>query len=309
MNLELFTVLATDKVQLTSLLYTPNQPTKKAAIWLHGMGDTGVFYNPTRTNALGKALTSRGISFLALNNRGAYNVKSLRIADEDLPDGDRSFQGGTFYELINDCVHDIEGAIRFLEQKDYDEFYLLGHSTGANKICVYHLTAKKNKFSKYVFAGPGDDSGIFHTELGDEKFLQAIKQAKQAIKSGQPLKIMSANSGMYPFSAQSTLDILDPDGPYNTFPFYEASTRRLGKKPLFKEFRSIDKPLLIIFGEDDEYAFTAGNATKALDILKKNTNPAITAKSNYKLITGADHSFHGTEDEFAKTTADWLAND
>lgn len=308
MNLELLTILATDKVQLTSLLYTPDQPTKKAAVWLHGMGDSGVFYNPPRTNALGKALTSRGISFLALNNRGAHNVKSLRIADENLPEEDRSFQGGTYYELINDCVHDIEGAIRFLEQKDYDEFYLLGHSTGANKICVYHLTAKKNKFSKYVLAGPGDDSGIFHTELGEEKFWQAIKQAKQAIKSGQPLKIMPTNSGMYPFSAQSTLDILDPDGPYNTFPFYEASTRRLGKKPLFKEFRSIDKPLLIIFGEDDEYAFTAGNATKALDILKKNTNPAITAKSSYKLISGADHSFHGTEDEFAKTTADWLAN-
>ncbi len=309
MNLELLTVLATDKIQLTSLLYSPDKPTKKAAIWLHGMGDSGVFYNPPRTNALGKALTSRGISFLALNNRGAHNVKSLRIADDNLPEEDRSFQGGTFYELINDCVHDIDGAVRFLQQRGYQELYLLGHSTGANKICAYNAKVKNNKIVKYVLAGPGDDSGIFYTELGEEKFWCAIKYAKQAVKAGQALKTMPLTSGMNPFSAQSTLDILDPDGPYNTFPFYEATTRRLGKKSLFKEFQSIDKPLLVIFGEADEYAFTAGTATKALAILKKNAHPAITAKSSYKLISGADHSFHGTEDEFAKTAADWLAND
>jgi pimeloyl-ACP methyl ester carboxylesterase len=308
MKLELLTVLATDKVQLTSLLYNPAKKTKKVGIWLHGMGDSGVFYNPTRTNALGKALTDRGIAFLALNNRGAHNVKSLRIADDALPEEERSFQGGTFFELIDDCVSDIDGAVSFLEAHGFDEFYLLGHSTGANKICAYSAKSITNVFSKYVLAGPGDDSGIFYTELGDEKFWKAIELARKAISIGKPLQIMPVSSGMNPFSAQSALDILDPDGPYNTFPFYEATTRRLGKKPLFKEYSAITMPTLIVFGEADEYAFTAGSATRALEILESQINPSVIKQSGFKLISGADHSFHGTEKEFATTVADWLAH-
>jgi pimeloyl-ACP methyl ester carboxylesterase len=272
------------------------------------MGDSGVFYNPTRTNALGEALACDGIAFLALNNRGAHNAKSLRIADDSLPEEERSFQGGTFFELIDDCVSDIDGAVSFLQAQGYDEFYLLGHSTGANKICAYNAKSETNIFSKYVLAGPGDDSGIFYTELGEEKFWNAIGSAKKAISSGKPLQIMPISSGMNPFSAQSALDILDPDGPYNTFPFYEATTRRLGKKPLFKEYSAITKPTLVVFGEADEFAYTVGSAAKALELLKSQVNPSILKKSDFKLIPSADHSFHGTEKEFAATVADWLAH-
>ena len=80
------------------------------------------------------------------------------------------------------------------------------------------------------------------------------------VDAGEPLHIMPKYTGMYPFSAQSAWDILDPDGAYNTFPYYEALNERLGKKPLFEEYRKIDKPMLAIIGAEDEYMTSAGDA-------------------------------------------------
>ena len=309
MRLDLVDVLATDKVQLPGLLYRPAPATSKVAVWLHGMGDSGVFYKPTLINALGKALTNAGIGFLALNNRGAHNIKTLKVANEDLPEEDQHYQGGTHYELIADCVYDINGAVDFLRRKNFSEFYLLGHSTGANKVCAYHIRAKKNPFTKYVLAGPGDDSGLGFTDLGEKKFWQAIDYARDKVRNKQPLHVMPRYTGMHPFSAQSALEILNPDGDYNTFPYYEYTIKRLGAKPLFKEYRSINIPLQVVFGENDEYAYTAGDAAHALGILRKHTGKTITDISDFRLIAGTDHSFKGAEMAFANIVGDWLSND
>jgi pimeloyl-ACP methyl ester carboxylesterase len=293
---------------LPGLLYTPDTPTKKAAIWLHGMGDSGVFYSPALPNSLGSSLTAHNIALLAFNNRGAHSSKTLRIDDESLAEDQQRYQGGTYFEKIADCVHDINGAVAFMQEQGYSTLYLLGHSTGANKICAYHVRTKNNPFSKYVLAGPGDDSGGYYAELGKKKFWHSLDQAKHYIAAGKPLHIMPLASGMHPFSAQAALDILDPDGAYNTFPFFEATTERIGHKPLFAEYRTIDRPTLVVFGEHDEYATTAGGAGAALKLLKDYLPAKVHATSAFQLIADADHSFHDAEATFAETVSTWLAS-
>ena len=306
MKLDFVSLLATDKVMLPGLFYRPDKPAEKAAVWLHGMGDNGTFYNPKRINALARALTKNGVALLAFNNRGAHNRKGLYIDDETLPEEDRRLAGGTHYELIADCVKDIDGAADFLKEQGFSALYLMGHSTGANKICAYHDRAKKNPFKKYVLAGPGDDLGLFFTELGEKRYWQALRYAAAKIDAGDPLHIMPKYSGMYPFSAQSARDILDPDGAYNTFPYYESLNERLGSKPLFKEYRQIDKPVLAIIGAEDEYMDTAGGAEGALKLLMKHTSNAQLKHSDFLTVAGADHGFHDHEDEFAEKVSDWL---
>jgi len=306
MKLEFISLLSTDKLKLPGLLYTPDKPTKKAAVWLHGMGDSGAFYNPERINALGSVLTEKGIALLAFNNRGAHNSKSLYIIDEDLPEDERRVQLGTHYERIIDSVQDINGASGFLKGKGYSELYLMGHSTGANKVCVYDAHAKHNPFSKYVLAGPGDDTGLFHEELGAKRFWQALSYAKEKLKAGEGGHTMPKYTGMYPFSAQASADILDPDGHYNTFPLYETTTERLGKKPLFAEYTKVTKPVLVIYGENDEYTYTGGGTEPALAIFRRFTNPSTLAKSDFVAVPETDHGFHAQERLFAETVAAWL---
>lgn len=307
MNLQFVSLLSTDKLKLPGLLYTPDKPSKKAAVWLHGMGDSGMFYNPERINALGEALTGKGIAMLAFNNRGAHDSKSLFIDDESLPEDERRYLAGTHYEKIADSVHDIGGAVKFLKGQGYSELYLMGHSSGANKICVFDAGSKSNPFKKYVLAGPGDDSGLFYNELGEKKFWLALRYAKESIKQNQPEQVMPKYTGMYPFSAKAGTDILDPDGDYNTFPLYEATAKRLGKKALFKEYARIKKPILVIYGENDEYTYTGGGTQQALDIFRTFTNPEARKHSSFEIVPATDHGFHNQEKVFARLVADWLA--
>lgn len=301
MTLEFIQLLSTDKLKLPGLIYTPDKPTKRAAIWLHGMGDNGMFYNPSRINALGEALTDRGITFLSFNNRGAHDKKILSIDGSD-----EQYNGGTHYELIRDCVHDIDGAVAYLRSKKYTELYLIGHSTGANKICVYDQKTEQTPFSKYVLAGPGDDVGGQYTALGESAFSATLALAKERAKSGNPYDVMPIDSGMHPFSAQSAYDIMNPNGDYNTFPFYEVATKRLGSKALFEAYRKIRTPTLVVFGENDEFAGTAGGVSDALIMLEDNTHESIIDDCGFLTIAGADHGFHGTYDRFATSVADWL---
>jgi alpha-beta hydrolase superfamily lysophospholipase len=304
---ELINVVSIDKLRLPGLLYSPAKATKKAAIWLHGMGDSGVFYNPPWLNTLGDAITATNIAFLAFNNRGAHNSKSITILDESLPEDQQKYQGGTYFERIADCVQDINGAVSFLKERGFSTLYLLGHSTGANKVCAYHNRTKDNPFAKYVLAGPADDSGLYYAELGEKKFWQVLQYAKRMMAEGKPLHIMPKYTGMYPFSAQAAADIMDPEGDYNTFPFYETTTQRIGHKPLFKEYSGIDRPTLVVLGDQDEYTTTAGGPESALNILKKYLSPKVRADSVFELIKEADHSFRGAEPIFAETVASWLA--
>src|SRR5579863_9674863 len=90
----LVTVTATDGLFLPALWYESPTSTKRAAIWLHGMGSSGSFYPVDHTNALAAALLDHHISFLALNNRGGGMLQGLKFID---PNGERQrrLQGTT----------------------------------------------------------------------------------------------------------------------------------------------------------------------------------------------------------------------
>jgi pimeloyl-ACP methyl ester carboxylesterase len=303
-RLDIFT--STDKLELPGLFYTPDTPTRKVAIYLHGNGDSDVFYQSRLVNVIGRELTSSNIAFLAFNNRGARHKKKLVVAGSGLPGQEDTFVGGTHYELIEDCMNDIDGIIDQLNGEGYLEFYLIGFSTGANKICVYDSKTKNNRVSKYILAGPGDDSGVFYSEIGEKQFWLSIKKSQEFVREGKPLRTMPRYSGMYPFSAQSAYDILNPDGPYNTFPYYETTTKRLGNKPLFEEYKKITKPMLVVFGEFDEFTHAGGGAIKTLNLLESVTSKEAHLKSSFQVINSTDHGFHGQEKKLAKTISSWL---
>ena len=74
---------------------------------------------------------------------------------------------------------------------------------------------------------------------------------------------------------------------------------KLSKKPLFRYFKSINKPTLVIYGEKDKYAW--GNVPKIVDILKKQK-----PEFEYKIIKGADHSFSNKQKELSRIMSNWL---
>ena len=303
-----------DNLLLTGLLFTPSKPSNKAAVYLHGNGSASIFYSPTRAHALAESLTKRGISLLLFNNRGAHFIKTLnKVEDPDkIENQDVSTHSnyndvtlGTAYELIKDCTHDINGAAAYLHQLNYRELYLIGHSSGANKICVFDHYQPQNLFKKYVLLGGGDDTGLIYKKIGSKKkFKQYLKQAKDKIKQGKGRKLIPKYILDRWLSYQSFYDTVNPDGDYNTFPFIEYEKKlNLSSKSLFRYFRKIKKQSLIVYGENDDYAPNK-SGERANQILKQ----LVITKNNFQFqtIKDADHSFHGQEQKLGELVGDWL---
>jgi len=291
-----------DNLLLPGLLFEPTKKSKRILLVLHGCGSTDVFYSVAKNYYFAKELSKRGIAYFPFNNRGAHYIKSLKKTDEN--GEEEKLHYGTAFELIKDSIIDIEAALDYLETLGYREFYLFGHSTGANKICVYNYYQPTNRVAKYILAGGGDDTGIYYQQAGSRvKFLAYLEKARSMIKKGLGEKLVPKYISDYLFSYQSYFDVCNPDGDYNIFPFNEYLNKlKLSRKPLFREYRSIKKSTLVVYGENDEYA--PGGGKMAVEILKKEKPEHTPMK--FKIVTGSDHGFNGYEQELARLITDWI---
>lgn len=292
----------TNGVKLPGLLYEPPKKTGTVLINLHGNGSSSVFYSVKRSNIFGEYLNRIGISFFTFNNMGAHYIKKLeKLTNKEW----EKVRLGTAYEIIKDCIFDIDGAVEFLRKQGFKKFYLMGHSTGANKIAVFNYYRPKNPFSKYILTGGGDDTGIFYISMGNKKFHLALKKCKEAIRKNKGDKLIPKYLTDYIISYKSFYDTINPDGDYNTFPFNEVlNNLKLSKKRLFREFKSIKIPTLVIYGSEDEYCH--GNVKKCVKILQNEVSDR--KQFTFQIIEDADHSFPGKEEELAHLVCNWLKN-
>lgn len=288
-----------DGLNLPGLLYEPNKKSDKVAILLHGNGSSSIFYSPERGAIYAKYLNKKGIAYFPFNNRGAHIIKRLTKRADGT---EERLNYGCAFELIKECVFDINGAVDFLKTLGYKTFYLIGASTGANKICVYNFYQPKNSVSKYVFIGGGDDSGSIYQEFGKAKFDLVLKKCQEKIKAGKGMDL-APKYWMGVYSYQSIFDTINPDGDYNTFPYNQVLNKlQISTKEIFREIKSIDKPTLVLYGENDEYCY--GKVPEILKFLKKETNNS--NNFTYKILPDCDHGFVGKEDLLVKTIVEWL---
>lgn len=293
---ELAQFIATDGVALSGLLYAPRRRTTQAAIFLHGTGGASVFES-RRTNLLAAEMLEQRIAWFAFNNRGSDLVRRLRGGR-----GRRQALGGMAYELIRDCIPDIDGAIRFLRSRGYRDITLVGHSTGANKIAVYDFYKRRSGARRYILLAGGDDTGLLYEQLGRRRYASSLRKARERKRSEE---LVPSSLSSLPMSWRSFYDTLNPDGDYNVFPFLEAAGRaKLSRRPLFRHVRAIRKPALFVYGENDEYC--SGDASAAVGLLAE----AAGARPNLQFVVmkDADHGFGGHEAELGALMAEWIVS-
>jgi pimeloyl-ACP methyl ester carboxylesterase len=274
---------ATDGVTLAGALYEPRRVSKRAIIWIHGGGGASVFES-RRTNILAGLFVRRAMAFFPFNNRGSGIVR--RAGDE---------LGGAAFEIIRDCVADIDGAIRELWRRGYRDITLAGHSTGANKIAVYDHHKPRNRARRYVLLAGGDDTGLLYAELGPRRFNALLVKARTMIKARRGNEFAPVPSLL---SWRAFYDVANPNGDYNVFPFFEVmSGTKLSRRPLFGHIRGIRKPSLYVYGERDEYS--KGDVA---EILSRYVNE----RAEIVVMRDADHGFSGREEELGGLIADWV---
>lgn len=246
---------ATDGRRLSGLLFT-RRKAKSLVVWMHGLG--GSIFDSDRTNLLADGFLDRGVAFFPFNNRGAHRL-------------------GAAYEVIRDCVKDIDGALRELRRRGFRDITLAGHSTGANKVAVYNHYRPRSPVKRYVMLAGGDDTGGLYREVGPRRF-RTNKRSNELMRD----RLMTW---------RAFRDMANPNGDYNVFQFTEATRPR---RP-FRYIREIRKPSLYVYGENDEFGFDA-------KLLAQN----IGANAEIVVLRDADHGFHGHQQELAELIADWI---
>lgn len=254
-----------------------------------------------------ETLTTAGIAFFGFNNRGSGYIQKLRrynhITFPDSREVIEEIKGGTALELIKDCIHDINGAIVYLRSLGYKRFYLIGESTGANKICVYHYYQPDNPVEKYVLLSGGDDTGLYYKMLGKEAFFRMLERSENEIATGNGSRLIPEYIDTNLMSWQSLYDTIYPDGDYNIFPFNELfNSLKLSSKQLLREYRSIDRPVCVIYGGNDEFCY--GRVSEIISLLKREVQHPDNAA--FYIVPGADHGFTGKLPELTRIISDWL---
>jgi len=300
MKTELVHFETADSLRLPGLLYEPSSRTKTAVIYLHGCGSSSVFYKP-EMNLYARKFTDHSVSFFPFNNRGAHYQKNLTNTKTQ-----ERMTYGTWFELMKDSVLDIDGVIRYLTNRGFDSFFLMGESTGANKIVLYDWYRPKNPVLGYALLSGGDDTGLHYEAMGERTYTSALKRAQEMIRDGKGMQKVPRYINSYGFSWQSLYDVLNPEGDYNMFPFKEFLHKiQLSKKLLFREFSKIEKPTCVIYGEHDEFCY--GNVTGCVNTLKQHVSKK-NRDMQFHIIPNTGHSFEGAQEQVAQILTRWVSS-
>ena len=275
------------------LIHCRHPGNKRVVLYIHGNGNASCVSRPHLTNALADGLGRSGIDFIAFNNRGSNIVGMLR-------QGPAKILSGMAYEKIKDCVHDIQGALSYALDKGYETIYLIGHSTGANKICVYdHYTRSiPESVTGYVLLAGGDDIGLRQRLLGDRYHDVLARVKAMADQDPQVLVDPEVYPVRHPLSYGSLVELLEEGSDYDVFPFHSLTSRNDG----FGYLKHLHKPHLLVYGErDDTCLIPSIDAVTLLNdkILERHLGSAET-------IGAADHNFAGHEVELSRNVSRWL---
>ncbi len=289
LNGQLVKTITSDGLELQG--FWVNKKSNVAVVHFHGT--SGDFYTHEFIDVLGETLSSEEISFLTTNNRGhdvyAYLRKHMdgRIKWASI--------GGAF-ERFEDCVIDIEAWINFIEKQGVKKVILQGHSL-SQKLIYYQFMRNDRRIIGQIHLSPGNDSGFMFYRLGKEKYNEINAMIKKMIEEGREKELLPEELAIVsPMTALAYYGYLTEEGVGNIFPYHNPSS------PKWEILSKIKEPLLIIFGELDNFIKPSINEAVQLFKRKAKSSKEVTVG----IIKGANHSFVGNEIELADVVIKWL---
>jgi pimeloyl-ACP methyl ester carboxylesterase len=249
-------------------------PKGRLLILVHGMG--GDFHHSILKKTLMDQAAQADCDLLSFNNRGS---------------GD-----GVRTERFADCLADLDAAVAFGRRQGYRRFILAGHSTGSQKIAYYQSRRKNPAVEALIHLAPGDDYAILQRDMKSADLKRLASWCRRRVASGHgddPVPARMNPPGMCAgFSASRFLSIADPKQTEAGL-FQYAGPMRV--------FSRLMLPMLVLFGDREEFACLSMSAME-----QKLRSVTLSTVFDFKVINGADHGFHGREQETARAVMAFL---
>lgn len=277
MNVEFVRFKASDNVALQGWL--SSHEGEVAALHVHGMGGNG--YQNFFLDNLREMYNNLGISFFTFDNRGYGIINDFRQAD-----GWK--KAGSCFEIFEESVHDIQGALDFLKNRGHTKLILQGHSLGCSKVVNYVLAKAPFNIEKIILLAPTDMVAWASADPGHQ---QNMVKAKSLLMEGKGEELVGAECwplDKTPLSAQSYASKSDSDTPVDIY-----GVREDGAAPIAR----VDLPMRIIYGSEDiGITHPFGNIATYRERLETIKNP----HTDLTVIEGASHSFRDYESELVR---------
>jgi pimeloyl-ACP methyl ester carboxylesterase len=230
------------------------------------------------------------MAFFSFNNRGHGSITIFTKLRHHL-----LFRSiGTTLENFKECLLDIDGALKMLRERGYENFILSGHSTGCQKITYYQYKRKARSVKGLVLLAPSDDLNSQIKLIGPKKFKESLKEARRMIRAGKGKEILHVEHDPPYFSAKRYYELYKPGS---------VEGRLFNYSGRLNEISSIRTPVLAFFGTKEDFAVIPPR--KMLKILQGKLRNKF---SKTILVDGADHCFCNHEEDVEYSISKWLRN-
>lgn len=260
-----------DNERLHGLLFAPqNQPSDLALVFVHGVAMN--FYLPPLVT-FGRELAACGFHSFVINTRGHDWISRA---------GNLTRFGGSAYELLEDCLADLDGALAYLKEQGYRRFVFIGHSLGAIKSIIYQGTRRRADVIGIVSCSAPRQ---FYSERAARQpgFREVIDKAEALIAEGKTDELLSIGVGATPgiFTARTHVNKYGRDDNNDCRPY----AKHLGCALL-----------ALVGGAEPKFFYEYAQEIVA----------GVGAKGTCKLIDGANHFYNRHTREFVEVIYEWL---
>ena len=282
-NLKLIETETSDGFKLHGCFLEPqssNFSDIDALLLVHGT--TGNFYSGSMLSILGKYFSKNGYPVAVFNTRGHDVVSQGR---SNL----HSDFGGTAFEILNDCLFDLDSMINWLRDQGFNNICLIGSSMGAVKV-TYYQAIRNNFLVRLVVAiSPVRLSKNYY--LNSEASLhykKYLKLANNLIDSALGDQLMNIKEDIVPgaglFSAKAYLDKYGGE-----------------RYDIVQYVDKIESNLLIIAGTNETHP-------RLKDVAVDSYNKGVESnqKINLVLVPDGEHGLHSMGEKLPESIDKWI---
>ncbi|GIW59801.1 MAG: hypothetical protein KatS3mg087_0867 [Patescibacteria group bacterium] len=265
---------------------------KKVIVFVHGLG--GSLFSGY--NYLSE-IASEDTAVVLFENRGHDWVTRIKVRDSGAKGGVGYISGGGAMEVFTDCVDDLMGVADFVRGQGAVEVYLVGHSTGCQKI-VYALVNSdlQDRVSGVVLMAPMSDYAGSLAVMDREVLERAVMVGKEMVAGGRGMELLPAELGVGIYSAQRFVSLNDIESAEEVFPY-----AFLKKEPI--ELKKISLNMRVILAEMDEHR------DREMREIKSWFDEVVQSK-DYRcvIVEGANHGFEGMEKSVQKIIEEFVGS-